>query len=131
MNELPNRSFIISEVAQVAVVNDQYGRIDLATEDGDLISLDLTVRTLAPVIMALFSASSALQERRYAATRERSVLALPVRDAASAAVPVGQERHIVLSFQLANDAIFRFSMPRAAAARLSRSLSEVVGAGLN
>ncbi|TPE53616.1 hypothetical protein [Amaricoccus solimangrovi] len=131
VKEITNRKNTIAEVVRVGVTNEDRGTIELATEEGDLISLDLSVATIAPVIMALFSAASALQDRRYAATRERTVLALPVREAAATAVAAGGARHVVVSLRLGNEAIFRFSLPSGTAAELSRSLAEAVGSGLN
>ncbi len=122
---------IVTEVAAVGLRDEHYATIDLRLEGGEILSLDLTTKPLAPVIMALFSAASALQERRYAATRTREVLALPVSDAAATAVAVGGERHVVVSIKLGEEAVFRFSLPPCAAARLSETLSLAVGKGLN
>ena len=122
---------IVTDVAGVGLRDDTHATIDLRLAQGEALSLDLPMKALAPVIMALFSAASALGERRYAVTRTREVLALPVSDALATAVPVRGERHVVISIRLGSDAIFRFSMPPAAAARLSASLAGAVEPRLN
>jgi hypothetical protein len=122
---------VIAGVANVSVRDDAYGTVDATTTDGRIVSLDFPMRSLAPMIMALFSAASALQERRYAVKRERAVVALPVQDAAAVAITARGTRHVVISLKLENDAIFRFSLPLGAATRLSRSLVEAVGHGPN
>lgn len=122
---------VVSEVVRVALRDDEYATIDLATAERRLITLDLTLGTIAPVVMAMFSAGSALQDRRHAATGARDVLALPIIDAVGQAVPHLGERHVVVSLRLPNEAIFRFSLPPAAAVRLARTLAEATGPGLN
>lgn len=122
---------IVAGVARVGVRDDQYGTIDLLTTTGAMVPLDLPLRAMAPVIMGLFSAASAVQERRYAATGERSVLALPVREAAAAAVMAAGERHVVVSLRLEGDAIFRFSLPAPIAARLGQALRTAAPSPLN
>lgn len=129
--ELRSNANVVSSVADVSVREDLYGTVDVTTMDGRIVSLDFPMRSMAPMIIALFSAASALQERRYAATGERAVVALPIRDAAAVAVPSQGERHVVVSLQLENNAVFRFSIPPGAAARLSRSLAKAVGSGPN
>ncbi|PZQ50460.1 MAG: hypothetical protein DI556_07870 [Rhodovulum sulfidophilum] len=105
--------------------------MEATTSDGKILTLDFPMTSLAPMIMALFSAASALQDRRYFLRKERTVVALPIQDAGSTAIMSRGERHVVISLQLENDAIFRFSLPLGAAARLSRSLAESVGPGPN
>ena len=129
--ELRKTRNVIAGVASVSVREDAFGTVEATTTDGRIVSLDFPMRALAPMIMALFSAASALQERRYALKRERAVVALPIQDAGATAVTARGERHVVISLKLENDAIFRFSVPPGAAARLSRSLAQAVGSGPN
>lgn len=122
---------VITGVGRVALREDEHGMVELVTADGEVIALDLSLRVLGPVIMALFSVASALQDRRYAVAREHAVLALPVEDAGAASVSIGGAGHVVVSLRLEGDAIFRFSLGASVARKLGRALAAAAPPALN
>lgn len=131
VKEIQKVKNVIVGVASVSVEAEAFGTVEAMTSEGGILSLAFPMQALAPMIMALFSAASALGERRSALQHERAVVALPIGDADAMAITVRNERHVVISLELENNAIFRFSIPPGAATRLSRSLAHVVGPGPN